>query len=197
MDDRQLRELLLRVQALEQRSVKHRLGEVTSVSPLSVALGGSGTAYTSVRAVGGGYAVGDVVSCITFGNDLLVLGLVGDGGPWIPLTNFANGWRAYAGGVDPWQPQVRRVGNDIECRGVIDKNGGNFIANEQILTFPGGFGSATNHANIFPAQMTGGGATGTGELRAVGTALTLGTIGGPANPVTWVALDTVRFSHVV
>lgn len=57
-----------------------RLGVITDTSPLSVALGGSDTPYTNVKAVAGaGLAVDDVVSVIRFGADLLILGRLGEG----------------------------------------------------------------------------------------------------------------------
>jgi hypothetical protein len=75
MDDRTLRELLERISALEQRSVRYRQGVITDTSPLSVALGGSDVSYESVKQLEGTVlAVDDVVAVLTFGNDLLVLG---------------------------------------------------------------------------------------------------------------------------
>lgn len=75
MNQDMLRSLMGQVQDLERRGVRYRQGTVTALSPLSVALGGSSTAYTSVKQLERGpLAVGDVVAVLTFGNDLLVLG---------------------------------------------------------------------------------------------------------------------------
>lgn len=95
------RDLLLRLGRLEKQSVRYRQGEITSLSPLSVALGGADTAYTSVRALKGvALAVGDVVSVAIFGNDLIILGVVAT----IPVptptaVTFAGAWVNFAAGL--------------------------------------------------------------------------------------------------
>lgn len=72
-----VRDLTRRLDTLNRIAVRYRQGEITSLSPLSVDLGGSGIPYTSVRALpGSALAIGDVVAVLTWGNDLLVLGRV-------------------------------------------------------------------------------------------------------------------------
>lgn len=72
-----LQDLLRRLKQLEDRSVKHRIGVVTDTDPLSVALGGSDVPHTSVRCLyAGPIEEDDVVSCLTFGRDLIVLGKI-------------------------------------------------------------------------------------------------------------------------
>lgn len=73
MNDQILKEILRRLQRLEQTSVRYRAGEVTDVAPLDVALGGSDVSYEDVTAVGP-LADGDQVATLLWGNDLLVLG---------------------------------------------------------------------------------------------------------------------------
>jgi hypothetical protein len=68
-----IRELLITQRDQADRAVRHRIGVVTAVSPLAVDLGNSGVVYTSVSSRAGyAPAVGDVVSVLAFGNDLLV-----------------------------------------------------------------------------------------------------------------------------
>lgn len=67
-------DIMGRLQALEQGSVVHRSGVVTALSPLSVTLGGSSVAHTNVRSIAARVGVGDKVSVLVMGNDLVVLG---------------------------------------------------------------------------------------------------------------------------
>lgn len=75
MNDDVVTALLNRFTAAERRQVVYRQGVVTTAAPLAVALGGSTVPYSGVSALGS-YAptVGDIVSVLTFGNDLIVLG---------------------------------------------------------------------------------------------------------------------------
>lgn len=75
------RDLLCRQQELERRGARYRQGTVTTASPLAVALGGSSTSYSPVKRLGSYIpVVGDVVSVLVFGSDMLVLGAI-DAGP--------------------------------------------------------------------------------------------------------------------
>lgn len=72
-----LRDINRKFDALRRVTVRYRQGEVTAVSPLSVALGGSDVSYTNVKTLrGASMSVGNIVACLTFGNDVLVLGKV-------------------------------------------------------------------------------------------------------------------------
>jgi hypothetical protein len=73
-----LRDILRRLDALDRTRPRLRLGEVIDTSPLDVALGGSDVAYENVKALNP-VRVGDIVAVLVAGNDLLVLGPVGDG----------------------------------------------------------------------------------------------------------------------
>lgn len=88
MDDQTLRNILSRLQALERDTVRYRQGEITDISPLSVALGGSDVPLDAVKALDAhGLEEGDVVAALTWARDLLVLGRVGDGeGTYIPIA---------------------------------------------------------------------------------------------------------------
>lgn len=72
-------DLQRRITALERSAARHRVGEVTATTPLEVALGGASVSYADVKSVATGLQVGDIVSVLTFGNDLIVLGVIGDG----------------------------------------------------------------------------------------------------------------------
>ena len=52
MHEQMLRDILRRLNALERTSARVRVGEVTDVAPLDVALGGSDVSYEDVKALG-------------------------------------------------------------------------------------------------------------------------------------------------
>lgn len=92
------RDLLRRVQNVERVATRYRQGKITSTSPLSVALGGSTTSYTNVRTIlGTGLAVGDTVSVLVLGNDLLVLGKIGSSAS--PVGTDPYMWASSSSGV--------------------------------------------------------------------------------------------------
>ena len=77
MNEQVIRDLMRRVEALERTRPRLRVGEVTGVGPLDVALGGASTSYQDVSSLGGvNLAVNDKVAVLVSGNDLLVLGAV-------------------------------------------------------------------------------------------------------------------------
>lgn len=84
-----VRDIDERFQALERTSTRYRQGTVATASPLTIYLGGSTTAVAAASiAPAATLAVGNVVACIAFGNDLLVLGVVG-GAPAVPPGTLA------------------------------------------------------------------------------------------------------------
>ena len=95
MDTDTARDILRRLNALERSTPAVRLGEVTDDSPLTVRLGGSDVDIAGVATLAP-VAVGDIVSALTYGPGLLVLGAlldtawheVGAGGE----PAFANSW---------------------------------------------------------------------------------------------------------
>ena len=82
-------DILRRLKALESTAVRYRAGEVTDISPLDVALGGSDVPYEDVRSIEANVTTGDHVGALVFGNDLLVLGRILGG----------DAWRVGAGGI--------------------------------------------------------------------------------------------------
>jgi len=78
MIDHAVLDLARRVTELERTQVRYRQGVVTATSPLSVTLGGSTVAYTSVKALVQpvALAVNDVVAVLAWGSDLIVLGRI-------------------------------------------------------------------------------------------------------------------------
>lgn len=70
-------ETLSRFDAIEKKLIGYRQGQITALSPLSVALGGSDVSYTSVNALdSSALAVGTTVACLMLGTDLLILGAI-------------------------------------------------------------------------------------------------------------------------
>lgn len=78
MNDKLLADLQDRLQRIEQRGARLRIGVVTDDSPLTVALGGvdADGYYTDVKTIATGLAADDKVAVLMAGNDLLVLGVV-------------------------------------------------------------------------------------------------------------------------
>lgn len=85
-----------RLLTLQQTSVRYRAGEITDDSPLTVVLGGSSVPYTDVRSVDP-VEVGDQVATLVFGNDMIVLGRIRDGGPdpVSTISSFTSSWVAF------------------------------------------------------------------------------------------------------
>ncbi len=145
MTSQMIRDLLRRIGGLERRAMQHHTGLVTAVAPLSVALGGSSTSYTAVSQLEGGLAVGDKVSVVAFGYDLLVLGRIA---PLDPLhviggsgePGFAGAWVNYDSRVAAFY----RRGERIYLQGVV-KSG---TVGSAIFTLPLGYRPA--HTHIFP-----------------------------------------------
>ncbi len=79
MNEHLAQDLDRRLRAIESAMVRYRAGEVTGTSPLAVALGGADTSFEDVRSLTADLQVGDIVSVLVFGNDLLVLGKITPG----------------------------------------------------------------------------------------------------------------------
>lgn len=78
MNENVIRDIQRRLDALEQTRPRLRVGEVTDLGPLDVALGGSDVPYEDVQAIGP-VADGDSVAALVWGADLLVLGALNRG----------------------------------------------------------------------------------------------------------------------
>lgn len=75
-----VRDITARLDAFKRAMPRFRMGIVIATGPLEVALGGSDSTFTGVRSLAA-VDVDDTVACLTFGNDMLVLGVIADGSP--------------------------------------------------------------------------------------------------------------------
>lgn len=72
-----IRSLQRRFKAIEERAARHHTGTVTTASPLAVTLGGAATPFTNCKRLASYTPViGDKVSVLRFGPDLIVLGKI-------------------------------------------------------------------------------------------------------------------------
>lgn len=170
--------LLRRLKALEDAQVRFRKGTVTSVSPLSVALGGATTPYVGVRSLGP-VAVGDLVAVLTFGNDLLVLGAIGNGAdPWHELGHAGEpalqGVWANQGGGDATAAFRFLASRLVALKGTVT-GGANGSA---ILFLPGDYRPSTDRrigtvcvdgGALYPARLFISASTGEVDVYAPGT----------------------------
>lgn len=105
---------------------------------------------------------------------------------------YANGWRAYGGGVSIYgPPRVYKDPNGIVyLEGLVDKNGGSWIAGEAILQLPRGFWpqiTTIAPAICYPAI------AGEARMHCAGDVnpgcFCLGDFGGSSNPVGWMSVN--------
>ena len=117
---------------------------------------------------------------------------------------FANGWRPYVGGSpDPFGSDVGwvRVGNIVYLCGLIDKNGGNYIANETMIVLPSEACPRGNVARLLSPRLAGGAGSSNGRIDVQGDAYPSGSgpsaiamiEGASANPVNWVSLNGMSY----
>ena len=123
-----IRKILLRVQALEAWAPRFRVGTVTDDSPLTITLGGGDTPIIGVKAVRA-YTpiVGDIVSCVNYASDLLVLGAIGAAGPWIAPT-LLNSW-ANVGGGFATAGYYKDAAGIVHLRGLVTSGAASTIFN--------------------------------------------------------------------
>jgi hypothetical protein len=78
MEDRVIKNLLIRLKRLERRSTRIRFGRVTDADPLTINLGDAPSVFTDVAVLESAMplAVGDYVEVLVSGNDLVVQGKV-------------------------------------------------------------------------------------------------------------------------
>lgn len=153
MNDDVLRGLLERLSDLERRP-RYRQGVVTAAAPLAVALGGSAVPYTSVQTVRGPHLVGQIVGTLTFGNDMIVLGVI-EAPSWRTIgaggePAFENSWVNFDA---PTQQTAtfRRIGDRVYVRGLV-KNG----TNNTMFTLPVGYRPLSNQSVRFVVVANGG-----------------------------------------
>lgn len=129
MNDDTVRDLLRRLAALERRETRPRMAVVTDTNPLMVAIGGSADSYEAAALDGPLLHVGDVVSVLTFGSDMLVLGRPSTDLPWVTPT-LASGWIAATRHVE-----YCRQGSLVHLRGQLSTLG---TTGDTLFTLPVG-----------------------------------------------------------
>lgn len=197
MDDRVITDLHRRFGEIDRRSAKPRLGVVTDDVPLTVAMGGSTATYTGVKQIAGhDLKVGDTIVALVFGNDIFVLGRNGDSEPRVAYT-FSNGWRNFGAGSAPYGNRngfYKDAGGTVFLEGLIDKNGGNFVGAETMITLPVGY--RPPNTRLCPVRVAGGGGgatEGMGRIDVTSAGLVVLQNGGAANPVYFLSLAGVNF----
>jgi hypothetical protein len=113
---------------------------------------------------------------------------------WAPLA-YSNDWRAYAGAVDAYgQAAVRKIADVVHLRGLIDKQGGDWIAGEVMFTLPPGYRPLPGTALVFPVLVSAGGGThSVGRIDIRDGGLVVLQVGGVADPVVWLSLAGIQF----
>jgi hypothetical protein len=114
---------------------------------------------------------------------------------WAPLA-YSNGWRAYKGAVEAYgQAAVRKIGDIVHLRGLIDKQGGSWIAGEPMFTLPPGYRPLRGTTLVFPVLVAGGSDTHSlGRIDISDRGLVVLQVGGAANPVVWLSLAGIQFA---
>lgn len=109
------------------------------------------------------------------------------------LFAFANGWRAYGGGAAPWghQGYAKLPGGLVVLEGLLDKAGGNWVANEVILTLPAGYRPPSNR--VFAPPVSPAAANGSQRIDITPDGNVVLIVGGATNPVGWLSLDGITF----
>jgi len=103
---------------------------------------------------------------------------------------FSNGWRVVNGGVAPLLDcgYFKDASGVVHMEGIIDKNGGNWVANEVMVTLPIGYRPpSTRYFSPFtspygPSRI---------EVASDGTVKLVN--GGASNPVGYLVLDGISF----
>lgn len=189
MDPRTALKLVERIQALERKTPTIRLGTVTDTAPLAVALGGSDTPYTNVKALDGdALAADDVIAAVMFGRDLLILGRISDGQPesWHDIgaggePAFANSWTNYGGAYAP-AGFYKDPGGLVHLRGAV-KSGSSPSAT--VFTLPAGY--LPSHTVVQPSVASGGTLA---AIEITSAGVVAASTGGSA---TFMALDGITF----
>lgn len=111
-------------------------------------------------------------------------------------TGFVNGWRNVLGGGGANQDARywRDRNNIVHIEGMVDKNGGNWVAAEPIFTLDAGFRPAKNQT--FPSAMSSNGFAvhNVGHIDVLSSGIVqVGFQGGAANPVSMASLAGISF----
>lgn len=107
--------------------------------------------------------------------------------------SFSNGWRAYGAGVAPWGNvgYYRDSSGIVHLEGLLDKNGGNWVGNEIMLTLPPGFRPPSSR--MFHPRMSGSTTNAVGRLDLASTGTLTLVESGANNPVAYLSLDGITF----
>jgi hypothetical protein len=113
---------------------------------------------------------------------------------WAPLA-YSNDWRAYAGATDAYgQAAVRKIADVVHLRGLIDKQGGNWITGEVMFTLPPGYRPLPGTALVFPVLvLAGSGTHSVGRIDIHDSGLVVLQVGGVADPVVWLSLSGIQY----
>jgi hypothetical protein len=109
---------------------------------------------------------------------------------------FANGWRQLGGSVGQYGPASFRKDplGFVMLKGLIDKNGGNWIPGETIFTLPTGYWPQCILKFEVAGYSSTGGWFGTVQATVLPSgAVQLGDHGGAANPVGWLNFSEILF----
>ena len=93
------------------------------------------------------------------------------------------------------QAAVRRIGDVVHLRGLIDKQGGDWIAGEPMFRLPAGYRPLSGTALVFPVLVAGGSATthSVGRIDIHDSGLVVLQVGGVENPVVSLSLAGIQF----
>jgi hypothetical protein len=107
-----------------------------------------------------------------------------------PYT-FSNGWRNYGGGVSPFNANGYYIDGTgtVHLEGLIDKNGGNWVADEVMITLPVGFRPPATR--IFHPLADSPNVSVRVDVESTGIVRL--KIGGSTNPVGYLVLDGISF----
>jgi hypothetical protein len=102
---------------------------------------------------------------------------------WAPLA-YSNDRRAYAGAVDAYgHAAVRKIADVGHLRGLIDKQGGDWITGEVMFTLPPGHRPLLGTALVFPVLVSAGSGThSVGRIDIHDSGLVVLQVGGVADP---------------
>ncbi len=115
------------------------------------------------------------------------------GTPDSTVLTFSNGWRQYLGGSAFGVPTAYRdVGGFIHLEGLLDKNGGNWVASEVMSTLPVGFRPKVRiiahiYVNTFNSDA---------RIDVDTNGQVLMMVGGTSNPVGYLNLSGISFRAV-
>jgi hypothetical protein len=92
------------------------------------------------------------------------------------------------------QAAVRKIEDVVHLRGLIDKQGGNWVAGEPMFTLPAGYRPLPGTALVFPVLVAGSsGAHSVGRIDILDSGGVVLQVAGVANPVVSLSLAGIQF----